>query len=125
MPVTGLDHYTVKVLDLEATVRFYEDVMGFTNGDRPPFSFPGAWLYCGGHPVVHLIAEAAPDGAGTGTVDHIAFRGRDIEAWTRNLEERGIAFRQRAIPGQGIRQVFVEDPNGITLEINFPDDRRA
>lgn len=125
MPVTALDHYTINVLDLDATVRFYEDVMGFENGKRPPFKFPGAWLYCNGHPVVHLIGDAAPAGAGTGAVDHIAFRGHGIAAWTRRLEERGIGFRQRAIPGQGIRQVFVEDPNGITIEINFPDDARG
>ena len=24
---------------------FYENVLGFTNGPRPPFNFPGAWLY--------------------------------------------------------------------------------
>jgi hypothetical protein len=35
-------------------VQFYEDVLGFVNGPRPQFNFPGAWLYSAGHPVLHL-----------------------------------------------------------------------
>ena len=54
MSVGVLDHYNVSTRKLEETVRFYENVLGFTNGPRPPFDFPGAWLYSSGHPVLHL-----------------------------------------------------------------------
>ena len=50
MSVGVLDHYNVSTRKLNETVRFYEDVLGFTNGPRPPFNFPGAWLYAGEKP---------------------------------------------------------------------------
>ena len=49
-----LDHYNVSTRKLGDTVRFYEDILGLVNGPRPPFDFPGAWLYSDGHPVLHL-----------------------------------------------------------------------
>ena len=76
MSVGMLDHYNVSTSKLNETVHFYEDVMGFTNGPRPPFNFPGAWLYSAGHPVLHLndISQTGkqqrPD---SGVIDHIAF----------------------------------------------------
>ena len=54
MSVGVLDHYNVSTRKLGETIKFYEDVLGFTNGPRPPFNFPGAWLYSGSHPVLHL-----------------------------------------------------------------------
>jgi catechol 2,3-dioxygenase-like lactoylglutathione lyase family enzyme len=69
MSVGTLDHYNVSTRKLKETVQFYEDVLGFTDGPRPPFNFPGAWLYNSGHPVLHLndISQTArqqpPDSA--------------------------------------------------------------
>ena len=54
MSVGALDHYNVSTRKLKETVQFYEDVLGFVNGARPQFSFPGAWLYSAGHAVLHL-----------------------------------------------------------------------
>jgi hypothetical protein len=54
MSVGLLDHYNVSTRKLDETVQFYEDVLGFVNGPRPPFNFPGAWLYSADHPVLHL-----------------------------------------------------------------------
>jgi len=54
MSVGLLDHYNVSTRILKETVQFYENVLGFTNGARPPFTFPGAWLYSDGRPVLHL-----------------------------------------------------------------------
>ncbi|HUB43883.1 MAG TPA: VOC family protein, partial [Acetobacteraceae bacterium] len=61
MPAQSLNHYTIRVRDLEATKDFYTDVVGLTVGDRPPLNFPGYWLYCGSVPTVHLIGYRAED----------------------------------------------------------------
>ena len=61
MPAVSLNHYTILVQDLERTKDFYEDIVGLKSGDRPPLNFDGYWLYCGGEPVVHLIANRAGD----------------------------------------------------------------
>ena len=58
MSVGVLDHYNVSTRSLKETVEFYESVLGFKNGPRPPFNFPGAWLYSGDHPVLCVVKAA-------------------------------------------------------------------
>ncbi|CAG2375880.1 MULTISPECIES: VOC family protein [Burkholderia] len=138
MPVSRLAHYSIRTPDLEASCRFYERVLGFRRGYRPPFDFPGAWLYLGDdeadYGTVHLIGidPANPNGlaaylgdkpvpaAGTGTVDHIAFVATGVEAMWRTLRAEHIAWRDRTVPSLGLHQVFIEDPSGVTIELNYP-----
>jgi catechol 2,3-dioxygenase-like lactoylglutathione lyase family enzyme len=119
MPVETLDHYTINTADVDASVSFYVEVLGLRLGERPPFTFPGAWLYCGESPVVHLVGGDHHEIAGTGSIDHVAFRASGIADYTARLEERGIRFRQREVPGMPLQQVFLEDPDGVTIELNF------
>lgn len=140
MPVGRLDHYSIRTLDIEASRRFYTEVMGFTVGFRPPFKFPGLWLYNGAqYPettgVVHIIGidPDEPQGLkdylgdrdpaslqGTGTVDHMAFTATGLAGMRERLVRQGIAYRERTVPSLGIHQVFFEDPSGVTLELNYP-----
>ncbi|MCO8575510.1 VOC family protein [Burkholderia multivorans] len=138
MPVSKLAHYSIRTLDLERSCRFYERVLGFKRGYRPPFDFPGAWLYKGGdeadYGTVHIIGvdPSNPDGltaylgdkdlpaTGTGTVDHIAFLAIGVEAMWQTLRTENIAWRDRTVPSLGLHQVFIEDPSGVTIELNFP-----
>ncbi|MEI9996820.1 MAG: VOC family protein [Rhizomicrobium sp.] len=126
MPVETLEHYTIRCADLERTRDFYRDVLGLAVGDRPAFPFKGYWLYLGGVPIVHLVdagESAGRDGprqAGdTAALDHIAFRSRDIEATRATLQSRGLRFRETGVPGGRLRQIFVNDPDGILIELNF------
>ena len=41
MSIGLLDHYNVSTRNLAETIKFYESVLGFVNGPRPPFAFPG------------------------------------------------------------------------------------
>ncbi|WP_179400927.1 VOC family protein [Burkholderia guangdongensis] len=138
MPVSRLAHYSIRTLDLEQSCRFYERVLGFKRGYRPPFDFPGAWLYMGGdeadYGTVHIIGVDPdnPDGlaaylgdkdaseTGTGTVDHIAFLATGVEAMWDRLRAERIEWRDRTVPSLGLHQVFVEDPSGVTIELNYP-----
>jgi catechol 2,3-dioxygenase-like lactoylglutathione lyase family enzyme len=47
MPVTKLAHYSIRTTDLKKSCRFYERILGFKQGYRPPFDFLGVWLYQG------------------------------------------------------------------------------
>ena len=98
MPIGRLDHFSIRTLDVEASRRFYTDVMGFQVGFRPPFKFPGLWLYNGApypesNGVVHIIGVDVNDPQGlkeylgdrdleslkgTGTVDHMAFNATGL-----------------------------------------------
>ncbi len=119
MAVESLDHYTINTADLEASVRFYEEVLGFASGERPAFTFPGAWLYCGEKPVVHLVGGKSSVATGTGSVDHIAFRAADIGGFRARLGTGGVDFHERQVPDMPLSQIFLTDPDGVVIELNF------
>ena len=77
MGVERLDHYTIRTEDLDATRRFYTEILGLSVGARPAFTFPGLWLYQGGNPLVHVVGvepeSVARADDGTGRLDHVAF----------------------------------------------------
>jgi catechol 2,3-dioxygenase-like lactoylglutathione lyase family enzyme len=121
MPVEGVDHYTVLTDDVAATQHFYCDLLGLTVGWRPDFDFPGAWLYAGGHPIVHVVAGRPIPGKTTGAVDHVAFKASgDPAELSRRLTGEGIKNDLRTVVGTGIRQVFCLDPSGVRVELNYP-----
>jgi len=122
MSVGMLDHFNIRTRRLAETVRFYEDILGLQKGERPNFAFPGAWMYSEGKAVVHLVdisptAEAQkPD---SGVVHHVAFASRGFAAMKARLQSKGMAFDSRQVPGGDLWQIFVNDPNGVMIELNY------
>ena len=119
MPLEALDHYNVSTNDLKACRRFYCKGLGLEAGHRPGFGPPGLWLYLEGRAVVHVIAFDEDVGAGSGTVDHVAFRGSRYDQFVARLDDNGIDYKARAIPGMDLYQLFCFDPHGIKIEVNF------
>jgi catechol 2,3-dioxygenase-like lactoylglutathione lyase family enzyme len=122
MSVGVLDHYNVSTRRLGDTVRFYEDILGLVNGPRPPFDFPGAWLYSEGHPVLHLNDISPTDKqqpADSGVIDHIAFGSRGFEAMKQHLAQKAVSFRVNVVPNSSRRQIFLTDPNNVLIELNY------
>jgi len=129
MAISKLDHCSVRTTDMEATRRFYEDIVGLKAGPRPNFSFPGLWLYGGDSPLVHVIGEggarelsgATQAGvAATGNFDHIAFLASDLAEMRERLDRANVPYRHQTVPGRAVEQIFLTDPNGIRVELNFP-----
>lgn len=135
-----LNHYSIRTLDLDGCRDFYQGVLGLTIGPRPTFPFPGFWMYRGPHTdyanaVVHIIGidKDNPDGLvsylggcdssdpqGTGVIDHVAFFANGLVAMLIHLREKGIEFRERTVPDIGLHQLFLNDPDGVTVELNYP-----
>jgi len=128
--VTSIEHVLVLSDDVDATRDFYCDVVGLEVGERPALEFGGYWLYAGSTPVVHIAdrrayaAHAAGLGMsvpesdpGIGPVDHVAFVATDYDAVIDRVERNGVASVRLAGVGRP-RQVFIEDPNGVRVEIN-------
>jgi catechol 2,3-dioxygenase-like lactoylglutathione lyase family enzyme len=121
MPADQLEHFTLECADLDVTKNFYCDVLGLTAGFRPQMDFPGHWLYCGGVAVVHLMKREPADRprTNTGRLDHIAFKSVDPEATLGRFRERGIPYEENKVWEIGLLQVFVHDPDGLQIELNF------
>ncbi len=119
MAIDALDHFTLLPADLDASRRLYVEALGLREGDRPRFAFPGAWLYCGAAPVVHLIGDCGAGAGLTGPLDPVAFRASALAEMVARLNTRGVGYALRTVPGLGLRQLFVHDPDGVKVEINF------
>lgn len=121
--VTGIDHANISTDKLDATCKFFVDVLGLTVGPRPDFpGLRGAWLYAGGAPILHLVERDAarpPDGA----IDHFSFAVSDFGAALRRLEAAGVKHLAVDIPGGFGRQAFLRDPNGVTIELTWRPGR--
>ncbi|MDA0261829.1 MAG: VOC family protein [Proteobacteria bacterium] len=129
MSLHGFNHFTIRAQDVEKTKTFYVDVLGMRVGSRPNFQNPGIWLYCGVTPVIHLFDGSLQDvyvgnveqtTRGSGSVDHIAFAGDDYEGMRQGLDAKGIAYKVLSLPELDVDQLFVEDPNGLMVEMQFP-----
>jgi catechol 2,3-dioxygenase-like lactoylglutathione lyase family enzyme len=147
MDIKRIDHYSIRTLDVEASRQFYTEIIGLKVGPRPPFNFPGLWLYSDGPPadldhaggnygIVHIMGvdPANPQGlidtlgyvepstlkGSTGALDHIALSVTGREGVIERCRRGSVGFFERTVPTLGLHQVFIKDPNGVTIELNFP-----
>jgi len=122
MNVVRIDHINIRVPNplLDEVRRFYVDVLGLTEGERPSFSSRGYWLYAAGIPLVHLSErKQRGNSSGNGYLDHVAFHVTDPDTLIKRLEKAGIGYSQSHIAELGLGQLFFQDPAGNGLEANF------
>jgi catechol 2,3-dioxygenase-like lactoylglutathione lyase family enzyme len=133
MPLSHIEHVLIQTSDMEGTRDFYTRVLGMHVGSSPDFKFPVIWLYLGERDVVHVTAGGENTGenrkkylgqqsdalSGSGVIDHLAFRCTGLSDMMEHLTHHKIEFRQRMVNGQGLFQLFVLDPNGVKIELNF------
>jgi catechol 2,3-dioxygenase-like lactoylglutathione lyase family enzyme len=134
MPLEHIEHYLVAADDMDRTRDWYRDVLGMREGWHPEFNFPVYWMYLGDADVVHISQSAkhATDnqkvylgrtsqdtGGGTGAVDHIAFRASGLRDMMAQFRQKGVEFKERRAGNQALYQLFLFDPNGIKVELNF------
>lgn len=122
MTIEGMNHFTILTDDVPKTVSFYDDVLGLTAGPRPNFDFPGAWLYAGGAPILHIIGGRPPEALKAGVIDHMAFSAQGLASVLTTLKTRAIEHECRRQKGSGVWQVFFFDPNGAKVELDFAAD---
>lgn len=128
MGLNALFHVAIKSADLQATQRFYTEVLDMCLDERPAIDFPGIWLRCplpGGVAIFHIYAgEAArePDGTfarGTGVIDHVSITAEGYSRFRERFRRYGLRWRENVVPGIGLWQLFVYDPSGVLLELTF------
>ena len=132
---TNFDHVNISTPYLQETIKFYS-LLGLVDGPRPDFDFEGSWLYL--DPTLetacmHLVEiDEASFIAGSGTLDHIAFRC-NVEKLTETqnkLDKAEIEYKynrvllekgnnEKSASPNAIDQLFIYDPNGVQVELNF------
>src|SRR5882724_3292258 len=123
MAIVQPSHYSIRTTDLDRSQRFYTEVLQLRVGFRPPFNFPGVWLYPDQDEsefgVVHLIEQRDEDPQGSGSVDHIAFLATDWPGMRQRCDALGVPYRVQRVPSLNLIQVFLVDPSGVTIELNY------
>lgn len=128
MRVNRIDHFNIRTRDLDQLCEFYTGIVGLEIGDRPPFDSPGVWLYAGGHPILHVgLAKEGEGHSDTLPLDHIALETEGLADALARIEKAGIEYRMVDVPGRDMKQIFIHDPDGVALELNFtnPEDLAA
>ena len=133
MPLSHIEHFLVQTADMAKTRDWYVRVLGMQVGPNPDFKFPVCWLYIGDKDVVHVteggknvsenrrkyVGQQSDALEGSGVVDHIAFRATGLREMIAHLKSLGVEFKQRQVNDQGLYQLFLFDPNGIKIELNY------
>ncbi len=133
MPLSHLEHFLIQSPDIDATRDWYVKVLGMRDGPHPDFGFPVHWLYLGDVPVLHLtqggkdvprdrlryLGQQSQATEGTGVIDHVAFRATGLEDMIAHLKRLGIPFKERQVDDQALYQLFLLDPQGVKVELNF------
>ncbi len=116
-----LHHINIFTSDLATSVAFYRDALGLWQGERSTFPFPGAWLYDKDKPAVHLNVVAEPPSQQANSFNHVAFYTAEFDEALARLEATGVRYYGlRSLPDGSLRQCFMKDPNGITVEVTDP-----
>lgn len=136
MPLQHIEHLLLLVEDVDATADWFVDNIGLERGPTPDFKIPVTWLYIGDRDVLHIAkvpseekekrfnerylgGRQSDDVAGTGIIDHVAFRCVGLPETIRRLEENGVDFLQRQANAGDLYQLFIKGPLGIRVELNF------
>lgn len=121
MPLLAFDHVNVVTANLDAMIAWYEDVLQMKSGKRPPFPFPGAWMYLGDTAIVHLVGAETEPTAIDPKIEHFAISASGRAEFMAHLASRGIESRVSEVPGFGITQVNIWDPDKNHIHIDFRD----
>lgn len=111
--ITQIDHVSVIITDVERSRRFYRDVLGLKEINRPrTFDFVVIWFELDNHQL-HLLLKDRPD---TRSPRHFALRVTDAAAARAYFRQHGVTTEETT-PIPGADRFFINDPDGNRIEI--------
>lgn len=131
MGVDTIDHVNIRTADVVGTAQFFADVLGMDIQPSPGCADrnKAAWICdAAGQAVIHLAAvellypwedSAALAASGSARIHHVALKCSGYEEMVQRLTAQQRVFHANDLPQIGLRQIFIEETNGIMLELNF------
>jgi catechol 2,3-dioxygenase-like lactoylglutathione lyase family enzyme len=118
--IQRLHHVNIHTTDVDRLVDWYTRVLDMPAGSRPPFPFPGAWLYCGDTAVVHLVGvDELPEHTGMLKLEHFAFDAVGLKDFLARLDREGVPYDGRRVQGADGVQINIHDPDGNHIHVDF------
>lgn len=125
MRIAELDHVALHVKDLEASCKFYREVLRLDPLPRPAFNFPGAWFRLGERHELHLIGERTIPVVSHRQGNHFAVRAENLDEWEQHFKRIGFTPLVRKLRPDGAGQIFLEDPDGHIIELSEKNQLKA
>ena len=123
MKTIQLNHVALHVEDVDKSVHFYQEILKLESIERPAFGFPGAWFRIGVDQELHLIGGRDHPTFGHNRGNHFAMMVDDAAAmseWETYFEKQGVEYMPRRTRPDGAFQIYVDDPDGHTVELCTP-----
>lgn len=117
--INKLDHVNIRTNRLQEMVEFYSRVLNLTIGPRPDFAFDGAWLYCSGEAIIHLVQVTESLVHDHVQIEHFALKSKDFHGTREHLTREGVDFKVTPVPGYELTQIHLADVDGNHIELNF------
>ncbi|MCG6902571.1 MAG: VOC family protein [Rhodobacter sp.] len=124
MTLVAFDHVNVRTAKLDAMVAWYADVLDMHTGPRPDFNFPGAWLYLGDQAIIHLVGLSGEPQTQDPRIEHFALRAKGLSEFLARMEEKNVPVALAEVPGFGILQVNIHDPDGNHIHVDFDSSEK-
>lgn len=116
LSIIGINHVAIYVADVAQSVEFYETVIGLTLLARPAFDFPGAWFKIGDAQELHIIGIRTEPVVSGSRSNHFALEVSDLDEWEAHFKATNTAYRPPKFRPDGVRQIFLQDPDGYWIE---------
>ncbi len=131
MFINGLDHINIETVRLRETADFYAHAFDLVERDPPPNldREKVRWMFDASERAIFHLSTAGSligadtggprDESGSGAVHHVALDCKGFDAMVERLTQLGLEHRCNDLSQVGLKQIFVQDPNGVLIECNF------
>ncbi|MEQ8472473.1 MAG: VOC family protein [Marinoscillum sp.] len=123
-PQARIDHLAVVVTDLSESAKFYSEILGLKEITNQTKKSNIRWFQFADNIELHLI-QTSKEGIQTKKDLHFAIAINSLPDFMKMLESRGVPFEswqgesnQSNSRPDGIKQVYIQDPDGYWIEVN-------
>ncbi|MCB0645269.1 MAG: VOC family protein [Saprospiraceae bacterium] len=117
--ISNYNHVALAVKDIQKSTAFYKDIIGLQSVEVPDnLREIRSWFSVGATGQLHLLAGRAEAVTNNGLFgSHFSVTITDADKALKHLEKHDISYTMRE-RFDGIRQIFLQDPDGYFIELN-------